>query len=244
MLRQRPLRVVHAFHGPEVSAAAAPLAVPAPEHGYRDLARQILAEAMERAEAAAPDTPVDGEVVDGRAAAVLLADAREAALVVVADRGIGGFTGLLLGSVAGHLAAHAPCPVLVSRGSSDPARPVLVGIDGSPTGDAAAGFAFETAALRGADVWALHAATAADSDEVVGAALRGCRARWPAIVVRADRVVDEPRRALLAASLEAQLLVVGTRGRGGILGLLLGSVSQAVLHHAQCPVAVVPTARG
>jgi len=181
-------------------------------------------------------------------------------VAVVGDRGLGGFTGLLVGSVAVELAAHAHCPVLVARGTVDPALPVLVGVDGSPANQPAIGYAFEQAALRRVPLVALHAwahpvasgsgdmlPLVYDLDEVQAAeervlseALAGWSEKYPDVTV--ERVVrhGSVRSTLIEASGRAQLVVVGARGRGGFAGLLLGSVSQAVLHHAACPVAVVP----
>ncbi|MQS37876.1 universal stress protein, partial [Streptomyces katsurahamanus] len=151
---------------------------------------------------------------------------------------------------------------LVVRGRPDPAGPVLLAVDGSPQAEAAVGFAFAEASLRGAELVALHAWSGwtgrgdddpghpqnlvddagrlGDTEErVLAEALAGWQAKYPDVTVRRDLVRKSARQALIEASEEAQLLVVGARGRGGFTGLLLGSVSQAVLHHAHCPVAVV-----
>jgi len=110
-----------------------------------------------RTHAAYPELSVDGEIVTGGATAVLRDCSRTAPLVVLGDRGLGGFSGLLVGSVAVQLVAHAACPVLVARGTADPAAPVLLGVDGSPSSDPAVGFAFEEASLRGVPLTAVHA---------------------------------------------------------------------------------------
>lgn len=185
--------------------------------------------------------------------------------MVVGDRGLGGFLGLLLGSVAVGLAGHAACPVVVVRGPEapagvDPASPVVVGVDGSPTGEAAVSFAFEWADQRGAPLVALHTwwvdpmispmldwhATTEAETEVLAERLAGWAEKYPDVVV--ERVVEQRRAAdaLRELSERAQLVVVGSRGRGGFQGLVLGSVGHALLHHAECPVAVVrpePAAR-
>jgi nucleotide-binding universal stress UspA family protein len=182
-------------------------------------------------------------------------------MVVVGDRGLGGFSGLLIGSVAVQLAAHAECPVLVVRGQPHPSGPVVLGVDGSPEASAAIAHAFDEAWLREAPLVALHAwlnpvarepgdmlPLVYDLDQVrdeearvLAEAVAGCREEYPDVAVREELVRAHTRAALIDRSVEAQLLVVGTRGRGGMRGLLLGSVSQAMLHHAGCPVLVVPS---
>jgi nucleotide-binding universal stress UspA family protein len=258
--RGLPLRVVHAFIWPYLRVSLEPSPGGPPEGGLRHDAERTVAEAVTKAIAAAPDVPVHGDVITGTATAVLRELSRTAAVVVLGDRGLGGFTGLLIGSVAVQLAAHAAGPLLVARPATEPAGPVLLGADGSPANEGAVGFAFEEAALRRVPLVAVHAWTRPMSarpggmsplaydvptveDEetrVLAEALAGWAGKYPDVVVRRKLVRRAPRRALIEASRRAQLLVVGTRGRGGFTGLLLGSTSQALLHHAACPVAVVP----
>jgi nucleotide-binding universal stress UspA family protein len=258
-LRKRPLFIVHAFVWPYLHVPLGPSPEGPPEGGLRHQAEQILADAYARARSAAPDTPLHGELITGWAAAVLRECSRTATLLVVGDRGLGGFTGLLIGSIAVQLAAHAACPIVVTRGSADPADPVLLGVDGSPVNDSAVGFAFEEAALRAVPLIAMHAWTdpvstgpgdalplvydvaevEAEEARVLAEALAGWRDKYPDVVVHSELPRRGARKALLDAAHRAQLVVVGTRGRGGFAGLLLGSVSQALLHHAACPVAVV-----
>jgi nucleotide-binding universal stress UspA family protein len=260
--RNRPLHVVHAFAWPYLHVPLGPSPSGPPEGGLRRQAEAVLAQALERARAAGSAVPVSGEVVTGFPAAVLAARSREAALVVVGDRGVGGFAGLLIGSVAVQLAAHAAAPLLVARGRPVPEGPVLLAVDGSPANEPAVEFAFEEAALRGVALEALHAwmypvpsergellplvyeaaDVEAEEGRLLAEALAGRGDKYPDLVVRRRLVRTRTRRALIEASGEAQLVVVGTRGAGGFAGLLLGSVSQAVLHHARCPVAVVPVA--
>ncbi|MFI1869801.1 universal stress protein [Streptomyces jumonjinensis] len=261
-LRGVGLHVVHVFIWPNMHVSLTPSPIGPPGGGLRNLAERVLAEAVRHAREAAPDVAVTQDLVTGEPLTVLEAQSRTASLVVVGSRGMGGFIGLLVGSTAVHLAAHSRCPVLVVRGRPDPAGPVLLAVDGSPQAEAAVGFAFAEASLRGAELVALHAWSGwtgrgdddpghpqnlvddagrlGDTEErVLAEALAGWQAKYPEVTVRRDLVRESTRQALIEASEEAQLLVVGARGRGGFTGLLLGSVSQAVLHHAHCPVAVV-----
>ncbi|MBQ0984785.1 universal stress protein [Streptomyces sp. F63] len=256
--RNRPLRVVHAFVWPSTH-----MPLGAVEGDLRYEAQRIVTEAEERARTAVPGTEVSGEVVTGEALTVLEERSGRAALMVVGSRGLGGFARLLIGSVAGQLAAHSRCPVLVVRGRTDGTGPVLVGVDGSPAGETAIGFAFEEAAAQEAGLVALHAWSEwsvavpppedpsapyayepgmlkADEERLLAESLAGWRDRYPDVPVEHRLIRGRARESLVEASEEARLLVVGARGRGGFAGLRLGSVSQAATQHAHCPVAVVP----
>ena len=244
-----PLRVVHGFIWPYMNVPLGPSEFGPAEGGLRHQADQLVADAVAQARLAEPDLPVSGHVIVGSAAQALIAASADASLVVVGDRGLGAFAGLLVGSVAVHLAAHAAGPVLVVRGRTDPVGPVVLAADGSPANDPAVGFAFEEAALRDSDLVAVHVAGDPAPDDapspqgVLAEALASWRAKFPEVAVRERVVHAGVRRTLIEATGEAQLIVVGSRGRGGFAGLLLGSASQAVLHHAACPVAIVPTLR-
>ncbi|MGW3725549.1 universal stress protein [Streptomyces sp. F001] len=237
--RRAELRVVHAFSWP-VRPMYAPLD-PSPLN-------RVVTEAAQRARSVTPDVEVGEAVVTGDAVAVLEAESRAADLVVVGPRGMGGFIGMLLGSTAVSLAAHSQCPVMVVRGEPEGAGPIVLGVDGSPEGEKAVDFAFAEAALRGTEIVAVHAwmpdyapaGTGAESGErLLAQALAGRTERYPDVTVRHEVASGETREVLIEASKTAQLMVVGARGRGGFAGLLMGSVSQALLHHAHCPVTVV-----
>ncbi|HEU4423611.1 MAG TPA: universal stress protein, partial [Pilimelia sp.] len=258
-LRGRPLRVVHAFIWPLLNVPLGPSPAGPLDGGLRHDAELIVEEAVAEAARTEPGLALTAQIVNGAAAPVLLGESRHAALVVLGDRGLGGFTGLLVGSVAVQVVAHAECPVLVARGEPRADGPVVVGVDGSPLSGLAVGFAVEEAALRETGVVAVHAwtrpvstgpgdmlplvydvdAVEAEEDRVLAESVAGWGDRYPEVPVT-HRLVRGPTRAtLIDESARAQLLVVGARGRGGFAGLLLGSVSQAVLHHAGCPVAVI-----
>ncbi|MFE6286486.1 universal stress protein [Streptomyces sp. NPDC057877] len=237
--RRAELRVVYALSWP-VRPMYAPL-------DTRPLNR-LVGEAAERARAVAPEVEVTEAMVTGDPVSVLEAESRAADLVVVGARGVGGFIGMLLGSTAVSLAAHSRSPVMVAREESADTGPVVLAVDGSPAGVKAIEFAFAEAALREAEIVAVHAwlpdyappGTGVESAErLLAEALAGHAERYPDVTVRREVASGETREVLIEASRNAQLLVVGARGRGGFTGLLLGSVSQAMLHHAHSSVTIV-----
>ena len=220
-----------------------------------DLARQhgqeILTRGLPYAESVLGPARVRAELAGGSAAHVLCERSRTADMVVLGCLGHSELPGLLLGSVAWQVAGHARGRVVVVRGEWRPVNqapgPVVVGVDGSMAAQAAVGFAFEEAALRDVPLVAVCALT--DAAGRLGEAhqleedfehLMACEAKeHPEVTVIRRVVAGTPRAALLAASADAQMLVVGSRGRGGLDRMCLGSVAQAALHHAPCPVGVV-----
>ncbi len=256
--RKRDLRIVHAFIWPlmkvNVEASAA-----VPEGGLRNDAKRGLAEAAATAAATDSEVTVTTELITGGPAGVLLSQARHTDLLVLGDRGLGGFTGVLLGSVAVQVTSHSQTPVLVVRGEEHPAGPVVLGVDGSPAGEPAVEAAFVEASQRHTDLLAVrvwtepvamaapmvpmnHDADIAEERKLLAQTVAARQAGYPNVSVLEQVIVGPAGRTLVRLSEQAQLLVVGARGRGGFAGLLLGSVSQQVLHHAACPVLVVPDA--
>lgn len=261
-LRGCALKVVHAFTWPMMHVPLGPSPLGPPEGGLRNIADRLVADAVQRAHDAEAKVEVTSALVTGEPLTVLEAQSRKATLVVVGTRGAGGFVGLLVGSTAVHLAAHSHSPVLVVKEQPRPVQRIVVGVDGSPAGEAAVEFAFAEAALRHAPLTALHAWTLwnaplpelrddglsytepagklQDSEErLVAQVLAGRTQRYPGVPMERKVVRSGAREALIEASKDADLVVLGARGRGGFTGLLLGSVSQALLHHAHCSVAVV-----
>ncbi|MEO3860343.1 universal stress protein [Acrocarpospora sp. B8E8] len=232
-----------------------------PDHNLGDQltrsAARILDQAEQTANARRPGMAVTTEVIEGRPAEVLRELAAGAAELVVGTRGMGGFARALLGSVSTHVAGHAPGPVVVVHRLPETTRgEVVVGVDDSPACEPALAYAFEQARLRGSAVRALHAwqlpvhafapEISYDMDEirtaqhaVVAGLLDRWREEYPDVKVIEDVHSAHPVEALVDASGGADLLVVGSHGRGALGSVVLGSVSRGVLHHAKCPVAVV-----
>jgi nucleotide-binding universal stress UspA family protein len=191
-----------------------------------------------------------GWLANDNAADAVLTEAAEADMVVVGTKSRNKMSAAVLGSVATSVAAKAPCPVVVVRGERR-SGPVVVGTDGSADSAEAVAFAFEAAAASGQPLTVVycwhpqeqHVAPAESTSELLknwlAESLEPYQAKYP--LVRAKALVLEGRASarLVELSQDASLVVVGSRGRGGVAGLLLGSVSQSLLHHADSPVAVV-----
>lgn len=227
----------------------------------RTAAEAQLTEAADAVRDRHPGLQVEAALVDERPAHALVSEAAHASLLVVGSRGLGGFQEMLLGSVSHAVAAHAACPVVVvpAAAGAPPAGPVVVGVDGSAESLAAVDFALERAERLGAPVVAVRAWTGAWAQPAGDLTLdwvdweahereqarhleeclqRTDRGRRDVTVV--PRVIRaHPVRALLDAAASPSMLVVGSRGHGGLAGMVLGSVSQAVLRRASVPVAVV-----
>ncbi|QGN49285.1 universal stress protein [Micromonospora sp. WMMC415] len=246
LLRSCPLHLVHGYLHPlgyGIPLNPYELGVPAPNEEAGKMLEQTAADLAGRW----PGLEVAVRQVAGGPGATLVEESRRAELVVVGSRGHGGFAGLLLGSVGTQVAAHAHCPVLVVRPAEEPITvdgPVLVGVDGSEAAELAVGYAAEEAARRGAELVVAHVdrpdeegpAQTGDLVETAAAAARGSH---PGLTVTVRLLLaDKPEPALIEASSGAALVVVGTRGRGGFAGMLLGSVSQSLVQHAHCPVLV------
>ncbi|GAA2271246.1 universal stress protein [Nonomuraea roseoviolacea subsp. roseoviolacea] len=250
-----PLRVVHAVdRSPYQIDRFGPADRPdAPTREGRRALDEALALARERQ----PGVEVTTALVEGSPDVVLREEAVRADELVVGSRGLGGLTGALLGSVSAHLAGRVACPVVAVRAERHPVRgEVAVGVDDSPGCEAALEYAFAQARLRGAALRVVHAwqlpvhafapeisyemdqVRAAQHEAVVGR-LAAFERRHPGVRVVEDAPCRQPVDALTAASAGADLLVVGSHGRGAVGAALLGSVSRGVLHHARCAVAVV-----
>jgi trehalose/maltose hydrolase-like predicted phosphorylase/nucleotide-binding universal stress UspA family protein len=251
------VRLVAAVHG-EADRVFNPELVQRYEDLLVERARKALTGAAAEADREAPGVEVQSELVTGHAVAVLREASAQALVVVIGDRGLSKVEGLLAGSVSVALAAHADCPVVVVRGreaSGPDGRPVVVGVDGSPAGEAAVAFAYEAASFRQVGLVAVHTwwdliadpalaplldleAIGDDERVLLAERLAGWAEKYPDVAV--ERVVTRgrPAHVLLEQAARAQLVVVGSRGRGEFAGLVLGSVSNTLLHRSPCPVAV------
>lgn len=248
--RKLGLRLVHAL--PEL-----PVPYPRADPAYEQLVaaagaqgRVMLAEAAEAASGVEAKTVLRAE----RAADALVAESGDAAMLVLGTPGLRPVGRILLGSVTVALTAHAHCPVALVRphaGEDEPptAGPVVVGVDGSPASEEAIAVAFEEASWRDVPLVAVHCrhrdgwwdtgkVAEEHAHELLGQRLAGWGGTYPDVVVEREVVTGRAAERLLDFADRAQLLVVGSRGRGGLSGLALGSTSQALMSYALCPVVV------
>lgn len=221
---------------------------------------RLVAEVREQLAASAPaDLKMTTEVTFDFVIPSLLAYSERVRMIVVGSRGLGAFRRGLLGSVSTAVTRHAQCPVTVVHETAAGAdqwagKPILVGVDGTENSVDAVEYAFEEASRRGVGLIALHSwsdtnslelgivdweAIAADEEALLAERLAGYGERYPEVAVRRIVVANRPVRAMLDASADAQQVVVGSHGRGGFTGMLLGSTSNALIHTVECPITVV-----
>ncbi len=257
--RHLGLRVVHcepdlaAWDGAAASMAGAPaLATTLPHEGPA-----LVAQAAEVGTHAG--VPVETVTTSGSIASVLVEQSRTAVMVVIGSRGHGALSSAILGSTVSHVAAHAHCPVIVVQARGVPDGPVVVGVDGSPESEELVGWAIDHASRHRLALEVLHSyaipvypgvvpyvppveittATAGFERRVTSEVLAGWQERYPDVAITTNVAHGRPAPALVEASGRASLTVVGSRGRGAFLGMLLGSTSQSLLQHATGSVAVL-----
>jgi nucleotide-binding universal stress UspA family protein len=254
--RHLPLRLVHAQEWPRGASAQA-----GPDHPayawsshFRASGEALLQDALDVARARHPALTVSTELAAGRPVHVLREAAEAAALLVLGTRRFTGLEGTFAAGDKGEaLTGHLSCPLaLVPPPSPDTPvdAPVVVGVDGSAASRSAVDFAFAEAAAWRAVLVAVHVRKPRDaawpefleeSTLELSELVAGHREQYPDTEVRHEILTGEPGHMLAAAARYARCLVVGSRGRGGFRGMLLGSTSRALVHHTHCPLIVTPT---
>jgi len=247
-LRVSPLRVVHAAGGHEGCASAG-----------RDAQEIVDAAVTAAVDAVDPAVPVTSEVLSRAAVPQLVEESQNAQLLVLGNHGAGGVGAALVGSVARSVIPRSACPVVLVRQDQggNPGGRVVVGVDHRGTSDAALSFGFEVARARGVELVVVHAwretvfgfeillpdyapTLVAAHRRWLAARLAAWRRDYPDVAVREVARMRRAAPALVDAAAGAALLVVGCRRRGALRALVAGSVGQAALRGAECPVAVVP----
>ncbi|WP_282783884.1 MULTISPECIES: universal stress protein [unclassified Nocardia] len=268
--RERPLHILHGMDlvGLTHVLGVYEVSVPAVVDTVRDNGKAVIARAEEVAKTVAPDVPITVNLSADSAAQLLIAHSADAYAVVLGATGTVGTFGHL-GSTLLAVTAHAEGSVIVVRTDSEAGNrihtsgPVVLGVDGSPAGEAAIGAAFAEAAERGAKLVAVHVWSDWKGGKFAGAdpvwmstddldvtehailaeRLAGWEEKYPEVEVVRKVYATDPAGRLREWSRTAQLVVVGSRGRGGFTSLLLGSTSHALVQHASCPVMVVHPAK-
>jgi nucleotide-binding universal stress UspA family protein len=254
------LKLVYVLTPPAVMAFPDVPMPPAYLEWQEDQGRTLLESSLATAREAVvgADIEITTEMVSGPPVPVLADLSTDAQMMVVGSHGRGAWARSLLGSVSTGLVHHAHCPVAIIH-DEDPLMPhpsqapVVVGVDGSPASEHALEIAFEQASFRGVELVAVHSWSDSGvfefpgvdwttmqsmGEETLGERLSGWQERYPDVLVQRVVAADRPAHQLLEQSESAQLLVVGSHGRGGFAGMLLGSVSTAVVHGAKMPVIV------
>ena len=260
IMRKMPITLMHAVPPVVVGWPVGQLYADMPEWQH-DEAQPVIDQARKTLNASlggSEPPEIHTEMVYSSVVPALIAASKDARMVVVGTQGLGALGRLLLGSVTAGLVHYAQCPVAVVHSDEgatpDSSAPVLLGIDGSPASEAATAVAFDEASRRGVELVAVHVWSDVgvfpalgmdwhdrekEGQEILAERLAGWQEQYPDVHVERKLFCDKPSQWLLKESHGAQLVVVGSRGRGGFPGMLLGSVSSAVAQSARIPVIVV-----
>ena len=263
--REIPLRLASSYTMPQFLYAEG-MAPP------KELYDELQGETLDKIEAArkialevAPDIKIGHTVAEGSPIDMLLEMSNDVTMIVLGSRGLGGLSGMVMGSVSAAVVSHSTCPVVVVREDSGVTEsskygPVVVGVDGSDVSQKATEYAFAEAHARGSELIAVNTwmdmqvqaslagLTAAQKEweqtekeqkQMMDERLSALAEKYPEVPVKKIVTRDRPVRALAENAENAQLLVTGSHGRGGFKGMLLGSTSRALLQSAPCPMMVV-----
>lgn len=265
-----PLRLASSYTMPQFLYAEG--MVP-PQELFDDLQAETMEkidEARSIAHEVAPELKIGHTIAEGSPIDMLLDMSRDVTMIVMGSRGLGGLSGMVMGSVSAAVVSHASCPVVVVR-EDNPVNedtkygPIVVGVDGSDVSQQATEYAFAEADARGCELIAVHTwmdmqvqaslagLSAAqqqweeverEQSELLSERLQPLVEQYPNIPVKKVITRDRPVRALVEQAEGAQLLAVGSHGRGGFKGMLLGSTSRALLQSSPCPMMVVHPENG
>lgn len=260
LMHDLPITLVHAVPPVVVGWPVGQLYADMPEWQH-DSAQHVIDQARKTLNASVGGSAppeIHTETVYSAIVPALVEASKDARMIVAGSQGLGAVGRLLLGSVTAGLVHYAHCPVAVIHWAEgappDPAAPVVLGIDGSPASEDATALAFDEASRRGVGLVAVHVWSdvgvfpilgmdwhdrETQAAETLAERLAGWHDRYPDVRVERKLFCDKPSEWLLKESERAQLVVVGSRGRGGFPGMLLGSVSSAVAQSARVPVLVV-----
>jgi len=257
--RKAPVRLVFGFRGEAAAGISYANHYPTFDiETYRKAADELITAATGRAHALAPEVHVEGVTAQAHPTTLLLEESEHATHVVLGTRHLKAIGSSILGSVSASVAARARCPVVVMRGPAGMAAEQAAVVVGIPVTEPVAdvlSFAFEYADFHRAPLravlcwhpdllasmsWRAEPSPPRDVEQALVRSLETWRQKYPQVVVHPEVVREHATDGLVLASHGQRLVVVGSHGRHALTGTVLGSVSQGVLHHATCPVAVVP----